>query len=163
MLRRSTLVIALAASLGACTSLASQRLSEGEPPVYPPAAFSHRVGTTHVVLYWNCLQPEPGIQRLDGVAHSPYFSEVRYLEFELVGVDANERVVSQTKGAAGDYVLRTNQDSPFQLDLRTVGSEVRFDLYYSYRSQQSLRSLLAGPPVSEPDPGYGLPQPWRGT
>ncbi len=147
---RSLLITVLAMSLWACSSLQAAKPGEVQSFTYPPASFSHRVGTTQVVLYWNCLQPEPGIQRLDGVAHSPYFSEVRYLEFELVGLDANERVVSQTKGAAGDYVLRTNQISPFQLDLRAVGSEVRFDLYYSYRSQQGLRSLLAGSPVGGP-------------
>jgi hypothetical protein len=103
-----------------------------------------------VVLYWNCLRPEPGVLRLDGAAHSPYFSAVRYLEFELVGLDANDRIVSEAKGAARDYVLRTNQVSPFQLDVRTVGSEMRFDLYYQYRSQQNLRSLLADPPVGGP-------------
>jgi hypothetical protein len=84
------------------------------------------------------------------VAQSPYFSGIRDLEFELVGADANERVVSQTRGVARDYVLRTNQFSPFQLDLRTTGSEVRFDLFYRYRSQQNLRSMLAGPPVGGP-------------
>ncbi len=151
MWRHFLLVMAVAVSLGACTPLDARQTLETQRSVYPPAAFSHRVGTTQVVLYWNCLRPDTGVLRMDGVAHSPYFSAVRSLEFELVGVDANDRIVSEAKGATRDYVLRTNQVSPFQLDVTAVGSEVRFDLYYHYRSQENLRSqgnlgtIVAGP------------------
>lgn len=148
MWRPFLLVSMLVMTVAACTSLQGPQATQ--PQAYPPAAYAHRVGTTQVVLYWNCLRPSPDALRVDGMAQSPYFSEVRDLEFELVGADANERVVSQTSGAARDYVLRTNQFSPFQLDLRTAGSEVRFDLFYRYRSQQNLRSMLAGPPVNGP-------------
>ena len=106
----------------------------------PLTAFPHRVGTTHVTLYWDCQHPEPGLLRLEGVAQNPYFSEVRSLELELVGVDAMGRVVSHAKAAIPEIVLRTRQYSAFRLDLRTVGKEVRFDLYYSYRSHENLRS-----------------------
>ncbi len=147
MWRPFVLFSVLVMTVAACTSLRSQQAAQGQPQAYPPAAFAHRVGTTQVVLYWNCLRPGPDALRLDGVAQSPYFSGIRDLEFELAGVDAAERAVSQTRGAARDFVLRTNQSSPFQLDLRTTGSEVRFDLFYRYRSQQNLRSMLAGPPV----------------
>ena len=147
MWRPFLLVSMLAMTVAACTSLQSPQATQPLPQAYPPTAFAHRVGTTQVVLYWNCLRPSPDVLRLDGVAQSPYFSGIRDLEFELVGADASERVVSQTRGVARDYVLRTNQFSPFQLDLRTTGSEVRFDLFYRYRSQQNLRSMLAGPPV----------------
>ena len=150
MWRYSLLVTSLAMGLAACTSLQPLRTAEGQPPAYPPSVFSHRVGTTQVVLYWNCLRPDPGVLSVEGVAHNPYFSEIRFLEFELVGVNSEDRAVSEARGEVPDFLLRTNQISPFRLDLRTVGSEVRFDLYYSHRSQQNLRSFLAGPPVGGP-------------
>lgn len=106
----------------------------------PLTVFPHRVGTTHVTLYWDCRRPEPGLLRLDGVAQNPYLSEVRFLELELVGVDAMGRVVSHTRAAIPEIILRTRQFSAFRLDLLTVGKEVRFDLFYSYRSHGSLRS-----------------------
>jgi len=41
----------------------------------------------------------------------------------------------------------TNQRSPFQLDLRTAGTEVRFDLYYRYQwhNEYDSSARLAGP------------------
>jgi hypothetical protein len=119
---------------------------EGPPAPEPsPKAFTHRVSTTHVVLLWNCARPESGQLRLEGLAYSPYFSNVRDLEFDLVGVDSRDGVVSEVRGELRDSLLGLNRTSPFQLTLRTTGNEVRFDLYYGYRAQGGLRSSLAGP------------------
>ena len=62
------------------------------------------------------------------------------MEFELVGLDPQDAVVSHVTGDLPDLLLRTNQISPFRLDLRTAGTEARFDLFYRYRSQGTLRS-----------------------
>ena len=52
----------------------------------PPEAFAHRVATSEVVLFWNCLQTEAGQLRLEGVAQDPWaVHPIRFLEFELVG------------------------------------------------------------------------------
>jgi hypothetical protein len=104
------------------------------------------------VLYWNCVRPEPGVLRVEGVAQNPWSSqEVRFLETELVGVDSQGRTVSYAKGAAQDILIRTNQFSPFQMTLRPAGSELRFDLYYEYRFQDvEEMARLAGPLVGAP-------------
>jgi hypothetical protein len=114
--------------------------------------FVHRVGTSHVVLYWNCSRPESGVLRLAGVAQNPWGSQaVQFLELELAGVDSQDRFVSHAKGEARDILIRTNQTTPFQLDLRTVGSEVRFDLFYQYRFQEGEgRQFVAGRLAGEP-------------
>ena len=119
----------------------------GGPPGYPPDAFAHRVATSHVVLYWNCHRPTGGVLSLDGVAQNPWTpQEVRFLELELVGVDGEERTVSRVRGAARDILIRTNQFSPFRLDLRMAGGEARFDLFYAYRFQDvEMEGRLAGP------------------
>jgi len=124
----------------AAPAWAQAQQAGGQGGVYPPAAFSHRVSTAQVVLYWNCSRPEPGVLRLDGVVQSPYFSDVRFVEFELVGLDPQDAVVSHVTGDLPDIQLRTNQTSPFRLDLRTAGTEARFDLFYRYKSQGTLRS-----------------------
>ena len=136
----------LALALGACASPAAQ------PAPYPPDAYAHRVASSHVVLYWNCHRPDPGILRVEGVAQNPWSSqEVRFLEIELVGVDSRERTVSHAKGAAQDILIHTNQFSPFRMELRPAGSEVRFDLYYEYRFQDvEMEARLARPLVGAP-------------
>lgn len=146
MWRYSLAVMTLAMGLAACSSLEALPTVAGQPPVLPPPGFAHQVGTTGLVLYRNCLRPDPGILRLEGVAHNPHVAEIRFLEIELVGVDADDRAVSQVRGAAPDFLLRTNQVSPFRLDLRTVGGETRYDLFYRFRSQENLRTVGAGQP-----------------
>jgi hypothetical protein len=113
--------------------------------------FAHRIGSSYLVLYWNCERPEPGRLQLDGVAQSPWGAEIRSLEFEFVGVNMRDRVVSETKGEIRDPVIRTREVSPFRLDLQTVGSEVRFDLYYQHQFvPEAMDALLAGPPTARP-------------
>ncbi len=135
----------LAAGLAACAPLGD---SPGAPMRRVPVqesfdSYSQRAGSARVVLYWNCLRPEPGTLRMDGLAHNPHLAELRFLELELVGVNDRESTVSNARGSAGDVVIRTNQLSRFVLDLKTVGSEVRYDLYYTVRAQQILKSELA--------------------
>lgn len=143
---RGILPALLALALGACASPAAR------PAPYPPDTYAHRVASSHVLLYWNCHRPEPGFLRVEGVAQNPWSSqEVRFLEVEIVGVNNQERTVSHAKGAAQDILIRTNQFSPFQMELRPAGSEVRFDLYYEYRfqdveEQARLAGLLVGAP-----------------
>ena len=110
--------------------------------------FDHRVATSEVVLLWNCLQSESGLLRVVGEAQNPWQAQpIQYLEFELVGVDAQERQTGQVAGRARDIQIFTNQRSPFQLDLRTLGTEVRFDLYYRYQwhNEYDSSARLAGP------------------
>ena len=143
------LIAALALNVAGCASPGTGQQSGGRPSVYPPDVFSHRVGTSEIVLYWNCSRPDPGVLRVDGVAQSPWAAQpIRFLEFDLVGVNDRDRTVSDAKGAAQDIQIFTNQISPFQLDLRLAGSEARFDLYYEYQfTTEEMEALLAGPPV----------------
>jgi hypothetical protein len=119
--------------------------------------FAHRVATSEVVLLWNCLETEPGLLRVVGEAQNPWQAQpIQYLEFDLVGVDAQERTTAQATGAARDFQIRTNQRSPFELTLKTAGTEVRFDLYYNYRFHDeremggTMGVLVAGPPMISP-------------
>lgn len=146
MFPRSWLAVPLVLGLMAC---ASGQAPETTSPVLL-STFAHRIGSSHVVQYWNCVRPEAGRLQLDGVAQSPW-AEIRFLEFELVGVDTRDRVVSETKGEVRDPVIRINQVSPFRLELRMVGSEVRFDLYYQHQFvPEEMSALLAGPPMARP-------------
>ena len=123
--------------LSACAGDGTLGLPPATPTPYPPPGYTHRVAASPVELYYNCSASSPGGVRLDGLAFNPWSSQpVRFLEFELVGVDARGWSVSEAKGEARDSQLSTNQSTPFQLDLKTVGSEVRFDLYYDYQFQE---------------------------
>lgn len=118
-----------------------------QPPTsYPSSTFEHRVADGRVELYWSCTQPEAGILQVDGIAQSPWTQDIRFLEIELVGVNAQGRTVGATRGPVRDIVLHTNAPSPFRLLLRTTGAEARMDLYYQYRHR------------GESDNGFGFPR-----
>lgn len=51
-------------------------------------------------------------------------------------MDSRGWSVSEATTEARDYQLFTNQSTPFELDLKTVGSEARFDLYFAYQFQE---------------------------
>jgi hypothetical protein len=154
MLRHLGFVAILTGVLTAC---AGTDMPQGSGTGGTPETFAHRVATSEVVLVWNCLQPEPGLLRVVGEAQNPWQAQpIQYLEFELVGVDAQERTTAQATGAARDLQIRTNQRSPFELTLKTAGTEVRFDLYYNYRWHDEIETsatmgvLVAGPPMASP-------------
>ena len=151
MVRQSLRVMAFVLSLAGCAAMETP--GSGTGPGAPPEAFAHRVASSEVVLLWNCLQPEPGRLRVVGEAQSPWQAQpIRFLELQVVGVDAQDRETAQAAGKARDIQIFTNQRSPFQLDLRTAGTEVRFDLYYRYQFEDEwdTSARLAGPAMLGP-------------
>lgn len=141
---RTAALLLLGMGLSACATGGTSPTSVASTP-YPPPGYAHTVQSSHVRLFWNCTRPEPGALRLAGVAVNPWSDQpVRFLEFTLVGVDANEGSVSSAKGEAQNFLLRTWESTPFQLDLRTAGGEVRYDLYYQYRFQDTDHDRILG-------------------
>ncbi len=135
--------------LSACAADGTLQFPPMTSTPYPPPGYVHRVETSHVALYWNCTQPEPGMLQLAGLAFNPWSSQpVRFLEFELVGVNDKERTASVAKAEAQDLQLFTNQSTTFTLDLRMAGGEVRFDLYYQYRFQEGDHNRIVAGPVA---------------
>jgi hypothetical protein len=141
-------VLLLLVAMGGTACVAMDTAGTGAPP----NAFTHRTANSEVVLLWNCLPPASGVLRVEGVARNPWQSQpIRYLEVQVVGVDAQGRQTAEAAGKARDIQLFTSQQSPFQLDLRTAGTEVRFDLYYQYLFNEEYdAALLAGPPMVGP-------------
>jgi len=68
---------------------------------------------------------------------------VQFAEVEVVAVNASDRTVRSAKSAVRDILLQSNQVSPFLIQLRTLGDEARFDMYYWYYVRGALG--VAGP------------------
>ncbi len=146
MVRQAILVVGLAVGVTACAAVDTPGTRASLD------AFAHRVATSEVVLRWNCLQPAAAVLRIEGVAHNPWQSQpIGYLELQVVGVDAQGQQTAEAAGRARDIQILTNEQSPFQLELRTAGTEVRVDLYYQYRFNPEYDTArLAGPPMAGP-------------
>lgn len=140
----------LLSALAGCgtDAMRSSPMIGAEP--YPPPGLLHRVASSHVELYWKCDPGEPGVMRVRGMARNPWAPQpVRYLEFDLFGVDRNDGVVSSVHAAAPNFLLGTNQITRFEVALRVTGRETRYDLVYQYRFEEleEMSALLAGPPM----------------
>jgi len=146
MVRHALLLLLFAMAVTSCVAV--DTVGTGAPP----EAFAHRAATSELVLLWSCLEPTPDVLRVKGVANNPWQAQpIRYLEFQVVGVDAQQRQTAEVAGKARDVQIFTNQQSPFQLDLRIAGAEVRFDLYYQYLFDQEYdTAMVAGPPMVGP-------------
>jgi hypothetical protein len=70
---------------------------------------------------------------VDGVVQNIGGPRVQFAEVEIVAVDASGRSVHSASSAVRDILIQTNQSSPFLVQLRTLGNEVRFDMFYRYR------------------------------
>jgi hypothetical protein len=153
---RAGLLLLLGIGLSACAGGGTSATAASTP--YPPPGYAHTVKSAHVQLFWNCTRPEAGVMQVAGVAVNPWSVQpIRFLEFTLVGVDANERSVSSAKGEAKNFLLRTWESTPFQLDLRTAGGEVRYDLYYQYQFQDKDHDRIIGKVAwdGSPEPASG--------
>jgi hypothetical protein len=146
MVRRAVLLGVVAIGLTACTAV--------DTPGQGAAleTFAHRTATSDLVLFWNCRERSGGVLRVEGVAQNPWQAQpIRFLELQLVGVDAQGREIAAATGKARDIQIFTGQQSPFQLELRLAGTEVRVDLYYQYLFNEEFKAaLLAGPPMAGP-------------
>jgi len=146
MVRQLGLCVGIVMAVAACAAVDT----EGTPA--PVDTFVHRAANSDLVLRWNCVQPSAGTLRVEGVAHNPWQAQpIGHLELQAVGVDSQGRQTAAAEGKARDVQILTNERSPFQLDLKTTGAEVRVDLHYRYLFNHEWESgalLLAGPPVA---------------
>ncbi len=151
-LSRSVLGAVAALGLAGCAAVEGTGPYGTASPTQSAAAYAHRMSTSDVVLFWNCARPEPGVLRLEGIAQNPWQAQpILSLRFELVGVDAKGHGVSEARAEARDSQITTNQSTPYRLDLRTSGREVRFDLFFQYYfTQPAIDARLAGPPMAPP-------------
>jgi hypothetical protein len=124
------LVVAMV-GIGACAADGGSFARQAVPDY---SRFSHSRAAPHVTLYWDCTEDESGTLRFEGVAVNMWEPvPPQFLDLNLVGVDAQGRVLSRVQGAAQGADLVKNFPAPFRLDLKQKGGEVRVDLAYRYQ------------------------------
>jgi hypothetical protein len=117
---RVVLLLVLGLGLSACAAGEPRPAAMLGKTPWPPTEYRHTVSTTAIRQYWNCTRPEADVMR------------VKFLEWELVGVNKDGHTVSSATVESKAIQLFTFEYTTYQLDLRTTGSEVRFDLHYKY-------------------------------
>jgi hypothetical protein len=138
MFRGIALGAGIVVGLSACATPGTQTGAQ------PPAVFEHRVSAADVRVFWNCTQPEQNVLQVDGVVQNIGGQLVQFAEVEVVAVNASGRTASSARSAVQDIRLQTNQRSPFLIQLRTLGDEVRFDMFYRHRARDTSGIGAAG-------------------
>lgn len=137
---RGVLLLSLGVMFSACAADGPHMAPALGKIQWPPTEYRHTVETTAIRQYWNCTRPESGVMRLEGLAANIWNAQpVKFLEWTLAGVDRDGRTVSSATVESRVIQLFTNQFTTFQIDVRTAGSEARFDLYYRYQFRDSGR------------------------
>ena len=94
-----------------------------------PGAFPQQYSDLNIALGWDCSRAG-GAVTVKGVAMSPELLNLTNVQFTLYGMSAQGVQVSQAQGAPQSYVV--TDSTPFTVTLQTVGSEVRYDLAFTY-------------------------------
>jgi hypothetical protein len=134
MLRRMWVLLCAGLTASAC---AAGGMDTAPATIYPPAAYSQRVATNDVTIYWSCTREATQV-RFEGVVQNARGGAVKFMELELAGADARDRYVSEARTALKDIVLQTNQIASFVIQLRPTGGESRFDLFYRYQVDSAI-------------------------
>jgi hypothetical protein len=130
---RVVLLLVLGLGLSACAAVEPRPAAMLGKIPWPPTEYRHTVSTTAIRQYWNCTRAEADVMRVDGLAANLWnASPVKFLEWELVGVNKDGHTVSSATVNSKAIQLLTFEYTKYELDLRTTGAEVRFDLHYKY-------------------------------
>jgi hypothetical protein len=123
-------LVGLALIVGACAGTAT---TSSAPPKALLDDFAHRASRGPVSVYWSCSRPEANVLQVEGVAvQAQYPGPTRELTFRLEGVDARGATVTTGAAPARDLMMYTMEQNPFRVTVRTVGTEARFTLAYTY-------------------------------
>ena len=105
--------------------------------IYPPTAYSQRVATNDVTIYWSCAREATQV-RFEGVVQNARGGAVKFVEVELASAVSHDRYVSDATVGLKVIVLQTNQIAPFVIQLRPTGGESRLDLFYRYQVDSAI-------------------------
>ncbi len=98
----------------------------------PQVNYAYEVDDGRVYIRWNCFFQPPGLV-MRGFVNSPVLMvPIKNTQLSVSGINAQGATVSSVQASALPYLIETNQRTPFEVHVPTRGTEVRFDLWYSY-------------------------------
>jgi len=98
----------------------------------PRDNYAYEVDDGRVYIRWNCFfQPTGLVMR--GFVNSPVLMvPIKNTTLSVSGINAQGGTVSTVQAPALPYLIETNQRTPFEVQVPTTGTEVRFDMWYTY-------------------------------
>lgn len=97
----------------------------------PEVNYAYNVDNGMMYLRWNCLSQPPGLV-VQGFVNNITMVAMKNTQVTISGIDAQGATVSSVQYTSFPYMLETMIRTPFEMRLKTTGTEVRYDLSYSY-------------------------------
>jgi hypothetical protein len=83
-------------------------------------------------LRWNCLYEPPGLV-VQGFVNNVLMTPLKNTQISVYGVNAQGAQVSSTVDNSIPFMLETMDRTPFEIKVKTTGTEVTFNLWYTYQ------------------------------
>ena len=116
------IMFGLALILAACTP----------QPWTPQVEYANSVSDGQMSLRWNCLFEPPGLV-VQGFVNNILMTPLRGTQISVIGINAQGVQVSSGMDNSIPLNLNTNTRTPFEIKVPTTGTEVTFNLWYTYR------------------------------
>ncbi len=97
----------------------------------PEVNYAYNVDNGMMYLRWNCFSQPPGLV-VQGFVNNILMTPMKNTQVSISGINAQGATVSSAQYTSFPYMLETMIRTPFEMRLKTTGTEVRYDLSYSY-------------------------------
>ena len=116
------IVFGLTLGLAACA---------GQQTWTPQVNYDYTADDGRMYLRWNCLYEPPGLV-IQGFVNNELMTPMKNTQISVYGVNAQGTQVSSVVDNSIPFMIETNDRTPFEIKVKTAGTEVTFNMWYSY-------------------------------
>ena len=98
----------------------------------PEVNYAYNSDDGRMYLRWNCLYEPPGLV-VQGFVNNVLMTPLKNTQISVYGVNAQGAQVSSTVDNSIPFMLETMDRTPFEIKVKTTGTEVTFNLWYTYQ------------------------------
>jgi hypothetical protein len=97
----------------------------------PDINYAHNADNGMFYLRWNCTY-DPPFMVIQGTANNAAMNPLKNTQISVTGVNAQGQQVSSAVDNSLPYMLETMIRTPFTIKVQAAGTEVAFNMTYSY-------------------------------
>ncbi len=118
------IVLGLILFLSACAA--------GPQSYVPNINYAYNADDGRMYLRWNCTY-EPPYMVMQGFVNNVLMTPLKNTQISVWGVNAQGQQVSSAVDNSIPFMLETMDRTPFEIKIRTAGTEVAFNMQYTYQ------------------------------
>ena len=104
----------------------------GPQSYVPQVNYAYNADDGRMYLRWNCVF-EPPFMVMQGTVNNVLMTPMKNSQISVYGVNAQGAQVSSAVDNSLPFMLETMDRTPFEIKVKTAGTEVAFNMWYSYQ------------------------------